>query len=207
MRVIKAFLFFVIVAVLGGVAFVYSGAFEAGADVPHSPIVSKLLRTARDRSIEVRAKDIQVPNLDDQNLIADGAGHYSEMCTGCHLAPGKKDTEIRRGLYPQPPNLTETRNVNPAETFWTIKHGIKMSAMPAWGATHDDQAIWGIVAFLRKLPGMTPEQYQAMTKSSSEDEGGHHHHHGEGDSADGSDQHDHGGNDEQHAHHDDAGGD
>jgi hypothetical protein len=96
--------------------------------------------------------------------------------------------------------------VNPAETFWTIKHGIKMSAMPAWGATHDDQAIWGIVAFLRKLPGMTPEQYQAMTKSSSEDEGGHHHHHGEGDSADGSDQHDHGGNDEQHAHHDDAGG-
>ena len=35
--------------------------------------------------------------------------------------------------------------------------------MPAWGPTHDDQRIWAMVAFLQKLPDLTPEQYQILT--------------------------------------------
>jgi len=46
--------------------------------------------------------------------------------------------------------------------FWTIKHGIKMSAMPAWGKSFDDAAIWDIVAFVRKMPEMTSETYQQL---------------------------------------------
>ncbi|MGH8456557.1 MAG: c-type cytochrome, partial [Stenotrophobium sp.] len=52
---------------------------------------------------------------------------------------------------------------SPAEEFWMIKHGVKMTAMPAWGPTHDDAKIWGMVAFLQKLPKLTPAQYAAMT--------------------------------------------
>jgi mono/diheme cytochrome c family protein len=46
--------------------------------------------------------------------------------------------------------------------FWVIKHGIKMSAMPAWGKTLNDAQIWDVVAFVRKLPSMTPEDYQQL---------------------------------------------
>jgi mono/diheme cytochrome c family protein len=177
MNVIKALVVLFVVGVLGATAFVYFGVFNAAADVPHWPIVHNLMETVRQRSIAVRAKDIQVPPLDDAKLIADGAEHYSEMCTGCHLAPGMTDSDIRPGLYPQPPNLSQHVNATPAEMFWAIKHGIKMSAMPAWGSSHDDQAIWGMVAFLQKLPEMTPEQYKALSESSAGGEEGHHHHH------------------------------
>lgn len=53
-----------------------------------------------------------------------------------------------------------------ARQFLIIKHGIKMSAMPAWGKTHDDATIWTIVAFLQQLPTLTPEQYGEVTKAS-----------------------------------------
>ena len=46
-----------------------------------------------------------------------------------------------------------------------MKHGLKMSGMPAWGVTHDDEILWDVVAFLRKLPELKPDEYQALVKS------------------------------------------
>src|SRR3546814_12958820 len=70
---------------------------------------------------------------------------YAAMCTQCHLKPGLKDSELRQGLYPLPPNLSQVR-VDPKDAFWVIKHGIKMSEMPAWGMVpgHDDPTIWSM---------------------------------------------------------------
>lgn len=145
--------------------FVYSGVFDVAADVPHSALVYAALEVVRDRSISVRSKDIQVPPLNDPKLIADGAEHYDAMCASCHLAPGSQPSEMREGLYPQPPSLTEKIDLSAAETFWVVKHGIKMSAMPAWGKTHDDRSIWAIVAFLRKLPELGPGEYRALVRA------------------------------------------
>jgi mono/diheme cytochrome c family protein len=71
-------------------------------------------------------------------------------------------SDIRSGLYPHPPNLAQGEELESRRAFWIVKHGIKMSAMPAWGKTLDDREIWNVVAFVRKLPGMTPEIYQRM---------------------------------------------
>jgi mono/diheme cytochrome c family protein len=174
MQRLKTWIWIAFAAIASATLFVYSGLFDVAADVPHSAFVYTVMEAIRDRSIAVRAKDIQVPPLSEPKLIAEGAEHYDAMCVDCHLAPGLKDSEIRDGLYPQPPNLTERIDASPAEMFWVIKHGIKISAMPAWGKTHDDQTIWGIVAFLQKLPELTPEQYQALVKPS--DQANHHDH-------------------------------
>jgi mono/diheme cytochrome c family protein len=171
-----------VILAAGAGAFVYSGLYNIGADGHHSPPVNRMLQTLRDRSIQRRSKDITVPDLADPQLILKGAGQYAAMCTGCHLKPGMKDSEIRPGLYPQPPNLSQVR-VDPKVAFWAIKHGIKMSAMPAWGASHDDLTIWSMVAFLQKLPGMTPQQYEDLVAKAPPDEdmdmgeGAHHHDH------------------------------
>ena len=164
MKFLVACLIVVVIAVTFAAIFVYSGAFDVAADVPHSELTARLIEAVRDRSIAVRIKDIEVPALDDPHLIAEGAEHYAAMCADCHLAPGVDKTDIRDGLYPAPPNLTKRIEASAAEMFWVVKHGIKMSAMPAWGKTHDDHSIWGIVAFLQKLPELSPEQYQALTK-------------------------------------------
>ena len=162
--------------------FVYSGTFNVAADVPHSALTSRLMEVVRDRSIAARVKDIEVPKLDDSQLIAEGAEHYAAMCADCHLAPGVGRSDIRDGLYPAPPNLTERIPVGDAEMFWVIKHGIKMSAMPAWGRTHDDPSIWGLVAFVRRLPELSSEQYQALVKATAKSHRHHNHdghdHHG-----------------------------
>ena len=153
----------------GAGVFVYSGLYNIGADDPHTRPVFALLQTLRDRSIQMRSRDIAVPDLQDPQLILKGAGQYAAMCTDCHLNPGMTDSEIRPGLYPQPPNLSQVR-LDPRVVFWTIKHGIKMSAMPAWGFSHDDATIWSMVAFVQKLPGMTPAEYKAIVAKAPPDE-------------------------------------
>ncbi len=143
-------------------AFVYAGRYNVAADEPHWDVTTRALVAIRDRSIAVRAADMTVPNLADPELIALGAEHYVAMCQGCHLAPGMGDNEMRQGLYPKPPNLSERRDRRPAESFWIIKHGLKMSGMPAWGVTHDDESIWGLVAFVQQLPLMDAAGYAAL---------------------------------------------
>ena len=161
--------------VMGAVAlgWAYSGQYNVAADEPHCEVTTRVLAAVRERSIEARAADLTVPNLADPALIALGAEHYAGMCTGCHLAPGVDDNEMRHGLYPQPPNLSERRTRSPAQSFWIIKHGLKMSGMPAWGVTHDDEAIWGLVAFLQQLPTMDAAVYAAFTQDKGEKDHGH----------------------------------
>lgn len=157
----------VLVAVVIGL-----GAYNFAADAPHSALTTQIIALARERSIEVRAEALKVPPLGSPAMIREGAEHYAAMCTGCHLAPGMPDNEMRPGLNPKPPVLASHPAEEPAEQFWIVKHGLKMTAMPAWGATHSDAEIWNIVAFLQKLPHLSPMQYRALTRNA----GAHHDH-------------------------------
>jgi len=144
---------------------IYRGLYNVAADAPHTQPVFRLLETVRNRSIAAHAAGVTVPHdLADPRRLASGAGQYAEMCSSCHLAPGMKRTEISRGLYPRAPELRRGSRT-PAEDFWVVKHGLKMSGMPAWGVTHDDEVLWDVVAFLRKLPELKPDEYQALVKS------------------------------------------
>jgi hypothetical protein len=78
-------------------------------------------------------------------------------------------SEMSQGLYPPAPELARQSDRSAAERFWIIKHGVKLSAMPAWGKTHDDQLIWDMVAFIGTLPKLSPEQYKAAIASAPED--------------------------------------
>lgn len=145
-----------------------SGLYNVGADAPHWPVTRKIIEIVRDRAIEVRAARIQVPDLSKPEDILQGAGQYSAMCANCHLSPGETESEIRPGLYPQPPNLSE-KKIDPKRAFWVIKHGLKMSGMPAWGYGHDDRTLWTIVAFVQKLPEMSAQRYKQLVAKAPPD--------------------------------------
>ncbi len=148
----------------GGGLFIESGYYDIGADDHHTKLTLSIIEQLRENSIAARARDIQVTAVDDPARIAAGARQYVALCAGCHLAPGLNKSAVRAGLYPHPPNLAQ-EEVQPAQrAFWIVKHGIKMSAMPAWGKTLDDAAIWEVVAFVRKLPSMTPESYRDLSR-------------------------------------------
>ena len=161
---------FAALAALGGIVFyVGSGAYDIGADTPHWEITRKVMEVVRNRSVAVRANKIELPDLQDEQLVLKGAGQYAAMCVNCHLAPEQTDSEIRPGLYPKPPNLSEQR-FDPKTVFWVTKHGLKMSGMPAWGVGHDDATIWSIVAFVTRLPGLSAEHYKDMVARAPPDE-------------------------------------
>lgn len=160
----------VVLAACAGI-FVYVGLYNIAADDPHIKPVYWVLEKLRDRSIAVHARGIAAPaDLGSATRVATGAGLYTEMCAGCHLGPGVERSEMSQGLYPQAPDLARYgQRLSPAEQFWIIKHGVKLSAMPAWGKTHPDPLIWNMVAFVRKLPGMSPQEYERIIASAPED--------------------------------------
>jgi len=178
MKLLKVVLLPAAAAVLATLGFIYSGVYPVAADDAHTRPVYWALETLRERSIAARTGSIRVPPLDDYRLLLSGGADYDAMCAGCHLKPGKAASDLSAGLYPAPPNLAMPAGMHDeakdghdhgdraaaaARQFWIIKHGLKMTAMPAWGATHDDERIWAMVAFLQKLPTLTPEQYQILT--------------------------------------------
>src|SRR5207247_9017962 len=96
----------------------------------------------------------------------EGARLYNETCVYCHGAPGKDPEDIGKGLNPEPPFLPDTiEGWSTAEVFWIVKNGVKMTGMPSFGASHKDDEIWKVVAFVQKLPKMKPEEYKQMTQA------------------------------------------
>lgn len=153
--------------VFGAFVYINFGFYNIGADDHHTKMTLTIIERLRDRSIAVRARATDVPNLEEPTRIAAGAEYYAMLCVGCHLAPGVTKSTVRLGLYPHPPNLAEEDIHDAQRAFWTVKHGIKMSAMPAWEKTLDDPAIWDVVAFVRQMPAMTPETYEQLSKRHS----------------------------------------
>jgi mono/diheme cytochrome c family protein len=166
-NVIVSLLLLVLAAGTAGLGLLWSGTVSVAADEPHSRVVHRLLEVGRERSVTVRAASVRVPALDRPDLVSQGAGNYAAMCEGCHLRPGVGDSELRRGLYPQPPVLAVRTTSDPARDFWIIKHGLKATGMPAWGRSMEDEAIWGMVAFLRTLPAQSPDGYTTAVAASS----------------------------------------
>jgi mono/diheme cytochrome c family protein len=153
------------VGAIGAALFVESGYYNIGADDHHTKIVLGIITELRERSIRARAATVELRYAEEPSRIESGARRYAALCAGCHLAPGVMKSEIRPGLYPHPPSLAQEDLPDGRRAFWIIKHGIKMSAMPSWGKTLDDDAIWEVVSFLRKMPDMTPETYQRISRT------------------------------------------
>ena len=173
MKTLTTLVIAVVVALLGVIGYAYSGLYDVSASSSHSSLVDWLLSTASHASIERRASDIEVPNLDDEALVLAGINDFNSMCIGCHGAPGKSPEAMGQGLNPAAPNLAEeAAELTPAELFWVTKNGIKMTGMPAWGATHGDDSIWPVVAFMTRLPELDEAAYQELLASA---EGRGHH--------------------------------
>lgn len=165
MKCFSVILALLVLLLAAAAVFVYSGAYNVSAISRESNWLAWLLRTAREQSVHRNAEGIIPPPLSNPELVRLGFRHYDEMCVICHGAPGIAPGEAHDGLNPKPPHLDQAaKAMSPAELFWVVKNGIKMTGMPAWGPTHSDELIWAMVAFVRQLPEMNAAQYLALRK-------------------------------------------
>lgn len=178
---------------LGGfAAFLYSGFQDVGATAKHTGVETWVLQMAKRQSVRRAARSVEVPDPAHREQILRGAGAYAAMCATCHGAPGVERSALGRGLNPIAPPPAEILELwEPAEIFWMVKNGIRMTGMPAWGESHTDGQLWEIVAFLGEMEGMTPEEYAAFVAEAAEHEHGRSAH---------DEPHDHSGHDHDHGH-------
>ncbi|HET7569815.1 MAG TPA: cytochrome c [Gammaproteobacteria bacterium] len=180
MTVVKTLVATLVVVLLALGAFIYSGVYYVGADRDDAAMMTTMVHQTMMRSVAARTDDVAVPkDFNDPAMAAMGAMHYKSMCVACHLAPGVDSSEMRMGLNPKPPKLAAIAdNLDPRFIFWVIKHGVRMTAMPAWGKSHDDEAIWAMTAFIKnELPTMTPAEFDRIMPE-EEGENAHEHRHG-----------------------------
>lgn len=176
MKILASIFAVVAVLILGMAGFAYSGWYDVSALRAHGGIAEWFLSTTSHASIERRARDIEVPDLGDEALVLAGINDFNAMCAGCHGAPGVARDAAGQGLNPPAPDLAEeAAELTPAELFWVTRNGIRMTGMPAWGATHDDASIWPVVAFMTRLPSLDAAGYREMLESAA----GHGHHAGD----------------------------
>lgn len=171
MRILRAIVAVILVSILLVVAVsLWLATYNIAATQPHFPGVSWFLTAVRNRSIKTQSAAIIPPALTDPSLIQMGVQEYHAMCETCHGSPGRAFSEIGQGLNPKPPKLdtAEVQTYRDSELYWIIAHGIRMTGMPAFGPTHEERALWSLVAFLRKLPGMNAQQYAAMVEATND---------------------------------------
>ncbi|NOZ37730.1 MAG: cytochrome c [Gammaproteobacteria bacterium] len=142
---------------------IYTGMFNVATEWEDPAPIRWALVTTRENSIESRAASIEVPATRGDKQIDTGFRSYREMCAICHTPPGGTDSPITKGLNPAPPDLAKSaKHMSAAELFWATKNGIRMTGMPAWGVTHKDGELWDIIAFVKKLPEMSKNEYLAL---------------------------------------------
>jgi mono/diheme cytochrome c family protein len=158
---VKKFVFGIIFGLAAFAAVAYflleRGYIDFGADRTPSSAESKFAMGAIDAWSTRRAGDQNSPvPVTDENITA-GATLYLNHCAGCHGVPSNPDSEFQRSFYPPAPGFfREMPDMNQAETFYVVEHGIRWSGMPAWNRTLNDQQIWQIVVFLSNMHKLSP---------------------------------------------------
>jgi mono/diheme cytochrome c family protein len=160
----------VLLLLIGGVVFLRLGMAEVRGDALPSMVESSLMRMAVHASVRRHAPDVSNPvAATEENLIAGGKIYLGE-CSGCHGAPGKRQTEAD-SLNPPAPRLAEVgTEYSEAQIFWVAKHGIRRTGMFSNGVWDSDQKLWTVAAYIyriRNLPSRVNEEIEKAAKTGS----------------------------------------
>lgn len=169
---LRGFIIGVVVTILVAVGIAYallqSGLVPANADAKPGGLELWAAGTALDATLRRQAPSQANPvPLTSANLVA-GAALYGQHCSICHgtAAGDSSPSPIAKGEYPAPPQLATDGVEDDPEgvTYWKIKHGIRLTGMPAWGSSLTDQQIWTLALFLKHMDKLPPDAQQAWSK-------------------------------------------
>ncbi len=157
---------------------IIGGRFDVSVAAQLPQPVHDLIHQTRVNAVRREAHQLQAPtiDLDDDAVLFQAVTGFQSMCADCHHPPGGQPSALAQGLNPPPANLSEAADKRSLEElFWVTKHGIRMSAMPAWGTTHEDAELWAIAALLQRFPMLSASDYADILQA-AEAAGLEHHH-------------------------------
>jgi mono/diheme cytochrome c family protein len=165
-RVLASIGLLAVLAVIAAAVFFFGGFYSVAGTAGDPAVVSWALGHIRAASIARHASDSPTVSLEDPAIVQAGARAYATRgCANCHGGPGVDWARFAEGLRPEPPDLKElAADRTPQQLFWVVKNGINMTGMPSFGAIDvPDQELWSIVAFVKKLPTVSDDDFKTWT--------------------------------------------
>jgi len=166
-KFIAGIVFAVVAAVLALVICARGGHLAVNADATPGIIEHWLASTALDAAVEHHAPQAQNPvPKTDANLI-EGMKLYAMNCGLCHGGLDRKPNVMGGAFYPPAPQIIVRGMPDPEwQIFYVIKHGVRLTAMPAWGKVLRDEDLWKITAFVKNVnqlpPAVEQQRLQAL---------------------------------------------
>jgi cytochrome c553 len=165
MRVLIGFVGAGVVALIAAAIVTLAGLYDVSATKPHFRIVYWWIELGMRRSVQVHAAAIKVPPLGDEAQVIRGFRHSRPDASSATARAICRFIRRCGACSRKAPDLADkVSDWSANELFWIVKHGIKMTGMPAWEAQERDDEVWDLVAFLQVLPRMTPERRRQMMR-------------------------------------------
>jgi thiosulfate dehydrogenase len=165
-RFLLGFAAAIVLLLLAGFVWVRLGFVDPRADVPESALERRVAMPSLDASLDRHAPEARNPaTATEINLVA-GMKIYQDNCAGCHGDIHQPHAVFGEGFYPHVPQFMEEAPDMPEnQNFYVIQHGIRLSGMPAWKSSLNEQEMWQVTTFLshmNKLPPQVAEQWKAL---------------------------------------------
>jgi mono/diheme cytochrome c family protein len=147
---------------LAVVAYFALGFADTPSDVKPPAWEAAIMQPAVRAAVKRRAANLSAPGPATEESIIAGGKLYVMGCMGCHGEPGKPYAEDHAN-YPPVPQLSHvgTQYSDP-EIYSVIKHGIRMTAMSAYGSFYEEEQLWSLAAFIRRINTLTPAEIQSL---------------------------------------------
>ena len=147
------------VVLIGGYLAIAGGIIPANADAKPSAFERWAARTSLNATIRREAPAEPNPLRPTEENFAAGIKLYGGNCAVCHGAADAKPSNIALGVYQPAPQLAKhgVEDDPDGETFWKVKHGIRLTAMPSFARTLSDGQIWQLTLFLKNMDRLPPQ--------------------------------------------------
>jgi mono/diheme cytochrome c family protein len=138
------------------------GMADSRSDVKPSKWESAIMTPAIRAAVKRNAANLTAPSEATESSIIAGGKLYVMGCMGCHGEPGKPYAEDHAN-YPPVPQLPHVGiQYSEPEIYWIVKHGIRMTAMSAYGPFYKEDQLWSLAAFIRRIDALTPAEIQSI---------------------------------------------
>jgi|SRR5579872_2331796 len=158
-----------------------SGRAPVATSAPPMPFERFLVGTAMRATITPQLPKVD-PSAPSDAALVSGAKVYRQNCSVCHGLPDEKPTAISKGMFPHPPqffrhpmkaadNADHSYRPGGPGAYWKAKNGIRLSGMPGFHDSLNDDQIWQVSEFLANRSKLPPaaaaELHGAATPESS----------------------------------------
>ncbi|WP_235538567.1 c-type cytochrome [Sphingomonas sp. Root710] len=155
-----------VIGLLVSALILFGIAYDTSADSPHPKPIAWAIHMTMIHSVKWRAATGGPPPTMDRARLLAGAKVYEARCIECHGGPGVARAPWVSAMLPTPPFLLDARvRWRHHELEHIVRHGVKMTAMPAWGELLSDRQITDVVAFVEAVPMLAPGDFARLRES------------------------------------------